>query len=286
MAIGCPECGALEEIPPLGKRMVARCDVCRISLERTAGRSVGAAFACALSTFLLLIPANFEPLLSVSAMGAERTSRLGSGVAFIWGQGWVIVAILLGLFGLVLPLVRFGGLSLVLGLTLRRASPTWLGRLYRWVMQMDIWAMPDVFLVGFFVGYSRVHQHLSARLGAGGYCFIAAALLSMLTRATLDRRTVWRSIAPERPILPGRPVLSCTACDLIAPIEAEGSACARCGLRLRARKPDAVKRAIGFSLAALVLYAPANIYPMTITTQLGQETPRRIIDGVKDIIKA
>ncbi|MGH6987292.1 MAG: paraquat-inducible protein A [Caulobacteraceae bacterium] len=286
MTIGCPECGALDEIPPLGSRTIALCPICRSPLERTAGRSLGAALACAVATFILLIPANLLPLMTVNMLGNARTSVLASGIGALWGEGYAIVAVLLGAFGIAFPLVRFGGLSLVLGAILFGERPRWLGPLYRWVMELDLWAMPDVFLIGFFIGYSRVSQSLHVTIGLGGLCFILAALLTMLTRACLDRRSIWRAIAPERDAPPTIAAISCTACDLAAPASEEGRPCPRCGLTLRSRKRDAMVRAAALSLAALVLYFPANLYPMSEDWQAGKLVTHRIIDGVRELFEA
>lgn len=286
MTLGCPECGALLELPPLSRPSIALCPTCALPLERTAGRSLQAALACSLATFVLLIPANLAPLLSVHAFGAERSEVLVSGLVFMWRHGWVVMALLLGAFGIVLPIVRFGGLTVVLAAVLLNVQATWLGPLYRWVMQMDIWAMSDVFLVAFFIGVSRVSQHLTAHIGYGGYCFIVAALLTMLTRAVLDRRTLWRAIAPTREIAPGAAAISCTVCDLAVPAEAAGEPCPRCGLVLRSRKPDAIPRAAALSLAALAFYFPANIVPMTVSMQLHHPVKRRIINGVIELFQA
>lgn len=286
MTIGCPECGTVETLPPLGRRSQARCVTCRTTLERTGGRSIGAALACALATLLLLAPANLAPLLTVHLLGAERDSRLFSGVLAMWREGWGVMALLMGLFGVVLPVVRFGLLSGVLAIVQSPWRPGWLGAGFRWAHVLDLWAMPDVFLVGFFIGYSRVRQHLNAQVGVGGYCFVAAALLTMLTRATLDRRRVWRAIAPDPEAPTSGPVISCTACDLVLPRQAEGRRCPRCRLTLRARKPDAVLRAGALTLAALALYLPANLFPMTSSIQLGAQHTRRVVDGVSELFQA
>jgi paraquat-inducible protein A len=286
MTIGCPECGALEDIPPLTARMIARCRTCHYPLERRSGRSVSAALACATATFVLLFPANLAPLMTVHMLGAERTSVLSSGILAMWSSGWVILALLLGAFGIVLPFVRFAGLVLVLAAVLFRWRLHGLGTIYRWTLSLDVWTMPDVFLVGCFIGYTRVTQNLSGEIGPGGYCFVAAALMSMLTRAVLDRRTVWRAIAPERPLGTREVALSCPTCDLVVPIAHEGQRCPRCGLKLRARKPDAIVRAAALSLAALVLTAPANFYPMTVTQQPGHDMSQRIVDGVYELFQA
>ncbi|CAG4893528.1 paraquat-inducible protein A [Paraburkholderia gardini] len=286
MTIGCPECGALEDIPPLAARALARCRVCHYPLERRSGRSLNAALACASSTFVLLFPANVAPLMTVGMLGAERSSVLSSGIVAMWNGGWVILALLLGMFGIVLPFVRFGGLALVLGAVRFGWRFKGIGALFRWTLWLDIWAMPDVYLVGCFVGYARVTQNLTGTIGAGGYCFIVAALMSMLTRASLDRRTVWRAITAEQRLTKDEPVLSCPVCDLVEPASREGEPCARCGLKLRVRKPDAVVRAGALSLAALVLTLPANLYPMTFSTQLGKDVPHRIVDGVYQLFHA
>lgn len=286
MTIGCPECGALEDTSALAGRMLARCRVCHYPLERASGRSVSAALACSLTTFVLLLPGNLSPLMTVHMLGAERSAQLGSGIVDMWNEGFEILAVILGMTGIVLPLVRFSALSVVLSAVLLHWRPHWLGRCYRWTLWLDAWAMPDVYLVGCFVGYARVTQELTTSIDAGGYCFIAAAFMSMLTRATLDRRTVWRALAPERQVTPGERVLSCTACDLIAPVAEEGHPCPRCGLTLRKRKSAAMSRAAALSLAAFVLAFPANIYPMTTSFQLGHTVTHRIVDGVIELFQA
>ena len=283
MTIGCPECGALEDVPPLTSRAIARCRLCNYPLERRSGRSLTAALACASTTFVLLFPANLATLISVHMLGGERSSLLASGIVGMWREGWLILAALLGMFGIVLPFVRFGGLVAVLGAVRFRKRFRGMGALFRWTLWLDAWAMPDVYLIGCFIGYTRVTQNLAATIGPGGYCFIVAAIMSMLTRATLDRRTVWRAIAPERRFDLGGRTVSCLSCDLVAPLDCDGQRCPRCALRLRTRKPDAVVRAAALSLAALVLTIPANLYPMTISVQLGRDVSHRIIDGVYEL---
>ena len=287
MIVACSHCGALQDLVPLPPRTRAFCAVCENSLERTSGRSISAALACASATLILLLPANLLPFLSVSMLGMSRVSRVGSGVVDLWNHHWVLLALLIAAFALILPFVRYALLTTVLALVLLERRPHWLGRAFRWAIQLDPWSMPDVFLVGLAVGYSRIVATLPVQIGWGGFCYIAAAFLAMLSRAALDRRTVWRSIALTEPALPpGSALISCTVCDLVLPADHEGWACPRCGLRLYARKPDAVVRTLALMIAAFVLYIPANVYPMSTDTQLGQLVPHRIIDGIRELYEA
>ena len=146
--------------------------------------------------------------------------------------------------------------------------------------------MPDVFLIGAFVGYSRVAANLNVTIEPGGYCFIAAALLSMLSRASLDKRSVWRAIGPDRPLDGSAPVLSCTTCDMVMPVAAQGQPCPRCGARLSVRKPYSISRTLALISAAFILYWPANIYPMSGSLQMGHIVHYRIIDGISELFAA
>ncbi len=47
----------------------------------------GRALACAIATFLLLVPANLLPFLTVYVAGVAITTRLASVCATIWTQG-------------------------------------------------------------------------------------------------------------------------------------------------------------------------------------------------------
>jgi paraquat-inducible protein A len=287
MIVACSHCGTLQDLVPLPPRTTAFCGVCENSLERTSGRSISTALACASATLILLFPANLLPFLSVSMLGMTRVSRLGGGVVELWTHHWVLVALLVAAFAVILPFVRYGLLTTVLTLVLLERRPRWLGRAFRWAIQLDPWSMPDVFLVGLAVGYSRILATLPVAIGWGGFCFIAAAFLAMLSRAALDRRTVWRSIILEQPSLPpATPLISCTVCDLVRPADEEGSPCPRCGLRLHGRKPDALVRTLALLIAAFVLYIPANVYPMSTDTQLGQLVPHRIVDGIIELYQA
>jgi paraquat-inducible protein A len=288
VTIACPDCGTLEEIPRLLRRDTAVCARCRTELEKTNGRSIGAALACSLATLLLLVPVNVLPLLRVDIFGMHSQNVTAVGVAELWGRGWVWLAGLSTLFVIVFPFLRFGLLSTVLAALSFDRRPSWLGAAFRWSMWLDPWAMVDVYLVAGCVGYYRLinidQAHVTIELG--GACFIAAAFLTMLSRATLDARTVWRAIGGETHLRPGEPVLGCTTCDLVQPVSCEGKRCPRCSARLRVRKLDAAAWTAALLIASLVLIFPANLYPMNVSNHLGQQVRYTIMTGVQDLFKA
>ncbi|MFZ0549585.1 MAG: paraquat-inducible protein A [Steroidobacteraceae bacterium] len=288
MTIACPDCGTLEELPRLRRRDTAVCVRCQSDLEKTSGRSIGAALACSFATLLLLFPVNVLPLLRVDIFGMHSQNITGAGVALLWMRGWILLAGLSALFIILLPFLRFGLLSAVLATLRFGRRPSWLGAAFRWSLWLDPWAMIDVYLLAGCIGYFRLINIDQAHviIEPGGACFIAAAFLTMLSRATLDSRTVWRAIGGETHARGDEPMLGCTTCDLAVPLSHDGQRCPRCGARLWLRKPDAAVWTAALLIAALALVLPANIYPMNVSNHLGQEVRYTILTGVQDLFKA
>lgn len=284
MLVACPDCAAVQSLPEIAAGK-SECWRCHAVLERATGRSLEAALACSLATFILLFPANLLPFLKVTLLGMTRQSWIASGVVWMWGEHWVLMAVIVAAEAVILPFVRFGLLSAALTALKLGYRGRWIGSAYRRAEELDFWAMPDVFLVGSAVGYSRVEARLPVVIGPGGWCLICVALLAMLTRASMDRRQVWRTIAaPDPP--PAGPTIGCTECDLVLPASAEGGRCPRCRARVWRRRPFAVARPCALVIAGFLLYPLANVFPMSVDYQLGTPHPHTIFEGITRLVQA
>lgn len=285
VTIACPDCGALQDIPTLPPQSTAACRLCETDLEKTTGRSVSVALACSASTFLLLFPVNLLPLIRIDIFGMHGTNVIAGGIRGLFQHGWILLPAISAVLVVGLPFFRFGLLTTVLALVQFGLRPRWLGPAFRWANWLDAWAMLDVYLLAAFVGTYRLmninQAHVSVEPGGG--CFLAAAFLTMLSRATLDRRTVWRAISPECHVQPGERTLSCTTCDIIQPLSEAGKPCPRCGAKLYTRKPDAVVKTAALLLTAFVLFFPANIFPMNVSNQLGTTQSYTIFTGIREL---
>ncbi|WP_428483183.1 paraquat-inducible protein A [Rhodopila sp.] len=282
--IGCPDCGAIQEMPPISSGRLL-CWRCHCPLERATGRAPGTAFACALTTLILLVPANLMLLMSVSKQGLSAQMHLASGIATIWHQEWPIVAVVVALEAVALPFLRFGLLAASLGAVLVGHSAAWVGPTFRRAEALDLWAMPDVFLIGCAIGYSRLAPFAGVTIGAGGWCFVGAALMAMLTRATLQRRRVWRRIMTPAAVTGDHP-FSCNACDMVVPAHSEGESCPRCGQTLWRRRRNAMPFAMAFTLAGLLLYPVANLFPLSVLDWAAGTSPHTLFSAVERLIGA
>jgi paraquat-inducible protein A len=58
------------------------------------------------------------------------------------------------------------------------------------------------------------------------------------------------------------------------------SECSRCGGSIHARIPNSIQRTLAYLIAAVILYVPANLFPIMTTEQFGQPLDSTIIGGV------
>jgi len=284
--VQCRNCGLVQLVQGGGGPQLMSCRRCGTQLEHGAGRSFDATLACALAVMLLLIPSWCLPFLTTSALDATLTSTLPMSVSVLWGESRPWLAIVVFLFVLLAPAVRFGAMSAALAALRLGLRPPWVAPAFRLCNALQTWAMLDVFLLGFVVAYVRLRDSLLVTIGPGALCFIAAALLSLVARATLDRARIWRMIAPDCEAGDKQAALACRSCELLVPGCLEGGACPRCAATLHARKPASYSRSMALLSAAVLLYVPANVYPIA-TIPIGlTPTPYTVLGGVADLLQS
>ncbi|WP_428483154.1 paraquat-inducible protein A [Rhodopila sp.] len=272
-------------MPPTPTRGRLACWRCGRVLENATGRSLDAALACTIATLLLLLPANLMPVMTMHIAGISRSTYLVSGLGTAWGQGWPMVTIVLGLQALVLPTLRFGLLSVTLGALRLGRRGGWIGRAFRYCEVLDVWTMADVLLVGAGIGYGRIASQIPVRIDVSGWCFVGAAVMTMVTRASLERRAVWRRLEmPPQEV--GADAVACRSCDLVLPGETEGQRCPRCFARVHRRRPYAVMQRTALLSATFALTPFAYDLPMGEYWLAGMQSPCSIIDGIEMLFQS
>ncbi len=75
----------------------------------------------------------------------------------------------------------------------------------------------------------------------------------------------------------------CHLCYKLAPVALHD--CPRCGSALHLRRPESLQRTVALLVTASLLYIPANVLPIMITDQLGNEIESTIMGGVVLLIQ-
>src|SRR5271156_4172812 len=105
--VQCRNCGLTQIQPPVERWEIVTCSRCKTQLEHSAGKSLDATLACSASILLLLIPAWLAPFLTTSTLGDTLTSYLPMSVSVVWRDGSPLLAIVVCLFVLAFPAIRF-----------------------------------------------------------------------------------------------------------------------------------------------------------------------------------
>ncbi|VWX63381.1 Paraquat-inducible membrane protein A [Burkholderiales bacterium 8X] len=74
--------------------------------------------------------------------------------------------------------------------------------------------------------------------------------------------------------------LACHHCTAVWQGVEPGEPCGRCGTHLHRRKPDSLKRTWALLIAACIMYVPANLLPVMVTTSLLGSQQDTILSGI------
>ncbi len=283
--VGCHDCGLVQVTPALQWRNVAECIRCGSHLERAHLAPVTNPLVWAITGVILAFPALLMPVFIVTAAGITRDSRADGTVVALYNYDYTPLSVVMALFSILFPVIWLGGLTTVLLCLRTGRRPPWLGTLFRLLNDLDIWAMPDVFVMGGFVAYTRLQAVASVEIGIGGWAYLGMAFCSTFVRLKLDRASLWRMLMPDPTRMPDADAILCPHCSLLMKGN-DGELCPRCNARIHRRKPDALKRCFALVVASYLLYIPANLLPVLETVRFGRSQNHTIFAGAIELVQA
>jgi paraquat-inducible protein A len=307
----CPDCGLVQLVPALSAGASASCERCDATLRRNHRDPMTAALALCLSALVLFAIAASAPLLQVSSGGQIHVANLFSGPVGLEEDGmWELAAVVL-LATVGAPLAKLSCTLYVL-LALRLPHPPrHIRTVFAWAMRLSRWSMIEIYLLGVFVAYVKLGALVRIEVGGALYALGLLLLTMVAADAMLDRAAVWEEM--ERRGVPLAPIdhaatiaavagsgpadggpagggsgaraIGCHTCGLVSVVPDGAHAhCPRCGSSLHPRRRDSIAGTWALSVAALLLYLPANVYPVLTVIQLGAGQPSTILGGVRELM--
>lgn len=193
--IACPSCDLIHRRSCLLDGGVARCVRCHTPLYRfNCDTQLDRPLALTLAAIILLVVANVFPFIQFNMEGRVQESVLISGLLVLYGDGWLGLTMLVLLTGIACPLIQLMGMTYVLiPLRMGWKLPK-MGPIFRWVRQLQPWAMIEVYMLGILVTLVKLTDSGSVVPGVGLYAF--AALMFALPAATagLNSDNIWDQI--------------------------------------------------------------------------------------------
>jgi paraquat-inducible protein A len=286
--IGCHDCGSLQSVPRLEPGLMASCRRCGATLFQPHHRPFHLGLALTLTAAALSLPALLTPIFVIHVYGRNREDLVYSGVTALWtGYIWPL-ALMVAAFAIVIPIVWTSSLLVVFGSLIAHRQPWWLGFVFRMSRALDVWMMPDVFMVGAIVAYTRLRSLALVDVAAGGWCFIGFALSVLALRTLVDPQQIWVAIGhyPNQTSGDLSNSVACHGCALVLAPSAAGRLCPRCLARVELRNPDAYQRTVALVIAAYILYVPANLLPVLSIVRFGTEQASTILEGVHGLLES
>lgn len=293
--IACHECDLLHSIEPVPAGGKAVCTRCGALLYKTVPNSRERALALNLGALMLFILANAFPFISLQASGRVEVNAFISGALALYRLGMGELGLLVLLTSFLFPLLIITGMLHIL-ISLRLGYHPWkMARIYRMVETLMPWNLVAVFMLGVLISIVKLMDLATVIPGISLYSFVGLMVLTAAAHASVDSFAIW----PPMTYVPvgsvsgstafERGLVGCHTCNLLLPqtsLDEHGhGACPRCGSPLHTRKTNSLTRTWALIATAVLLYIPANVYPVMTVIRFGQGEPSTILNGVIHLIQ-
>jgi len=188
-AIACTTCELLVNDACPG----APCPRCAAVLHHRKPYAFTVTAALVAAGFMLYVPANALPVLTLVSFGNEQSNTIITGVLeLIHNRLWPL-ALIVFLASIVVPLLKLCGLTWMLLATLQRSRRMLVARtrFFRLIDTVGSWSNIDVFVASVLVGLLQFGAIAQARAGGGLVAFAAVVILTMIATRTFDTRLMW-----------------------------------------------------------------------------------------------
>lgn len=265
------------------------CPRCGHTLSRHLPEQERRPIAYGFAAIIMFVLSNAFTFMSFSAKGVGQEMTFLQCITTLVDQGYLFLGAVLSLTLIGLPLVYMGSIMLVLWRVDKDLHSNALRSLGRLLCRIKPWLMVDVFLIGVLISLVKLMGMADIKMGLSFWAFVGYTLLLIKMISSLDRMWLWqRLFGPSE--LHGLTVdddeasamtsglVGCHICGALS--EAGADSCKRCGEHLHSRKPGGLNRTWALLFTSIILYVPANLYPIMDTVFLGDDSPSTILGGV------
>lgn len=274
----------------------ANCPRCHHALTRRHRHPVQRSMALAGAALVCLLVAMYFPFVSVNLAGQDQHLQLMGTVTSMAQAQQPLVALIVGLVIIGLPALY------LLGVIFMQLEWPWTFSIQlkivmaRYFASIHPWMMADVFVVAVLVSLVKLLGMVDIVIGPAFWAYSVFAVLLLMTTRSIDIDWLWRRLTAE-PTPPAalragmtaaaQGMVACMCCGNLqaTPTQAVDAprlthACVRCGSAIQSRTHLSQQASWALLCAAAILYIPANVYPMMVTTAFGQTQTNTLMAGM------
>ena len=259
--VECPDCGCRMDIPTLRQGQEAHCPVCNHEVVEVENNPYIVPLAYALTSLILMAFAYSMVYVRVDLFGVTSILSLPQMMR-------LLISLDYGFLAEVMFVLTFGAPLLFLLLCLyvytalvrERAYPA-LRFATRILVRLRHWIMVDVFFISTLVAYIKLSSVAVVEFGSAFYLMFPLSVMLIRTSVSIPQHWVYYKIHR----LTGGHAVQTASEDKIC--------CSRC-------RPKSLNISLAFLLAALILYFPANILPIMISSNPTALEINTIFNGI------
>ena len=194
--IGCHTCGLVSRVI---NPHDAVCPRCHARLHARKHDAVARSWALVIAGFILYIPANLYPVMTVISFGRGEPDTIISGVVHLIEAGMWPLAALVFFASVTVPVLKLVGMAfLLLSVQFRwRWRPRDRTVLYRVVEAVGRWSMIDIFMISILVALVKLGSIATIEPGVGATSFAAVVVLTMIAAMSFDPRLIWDAMEDD-----------------------------------------------------------------------------------------
>jgi paraquat-inducible protein A len=196
----CLGCELVTVAPVTGSDGRRRCPRCGSRLVPRRPGSLAATAAFTLAGYILYVPANVLPVLTITRFGRTEPYTILGGVRDLAAAGLWPLALLVLFASILVPVLKLAGLSWFL-IAIRLRSGRLLRErtaLYRLIDFIGRWSNIDVFMISIVSALLQFGILTTVDPGPGIASFAAVVVLTMIAARAFDPRLMWDAAGAHR----------------------------------------------------------------------------------------
>lgn len=175
------------------------CPRCGAPLHARKPNSLTRTWALTLTAYILYIPANLLPVMTVTMSGRGEPDTILSGVKELLLGGMWPLALLVFFASVTVPVLKLLVLTyLLLSVQFRsRWRPRERTALYRVTESVGRWSMIDIFVIAILVALVKLGALATIDAGAGAVAFGGVVVTTMFAAMSFDPRLIWDAMEEQ-----------------------------------------------------------------------------------------
>ena len=288
--MACHSCGQLQSVVAISPEHKMCCFNCDEVLH--AGRGVWLEYTVALTltASILFLICLFFPILTLEIGSQSQTVTIADGLFALMQRDNFVLAALIFTTLFLFPAFEISALLYLLVPYSVNKKLKGHATILRWFNQAQGWSMLEVFLLSMVVASIKMADMAVLKVEFGSYALFVLVAILIFINLKLDRQSLWSWINTNNYFthVVGERVMNCSGCNAMVgcSIVSEERHCPRCGSELHERIPNSIQKTTAFTIAAAILYVPANLLPIMTYSTLGEVETDTIFSGVVSLIAA